>query len=149
MTTITAARSGPIRWKSRQDGQLGVEKENHARFIDSAARAVESSGQVIKEEEYARIFEDRFLGPLYRWCSQFSHRVRNCYVTFQGDHIQVFVVTNRKQYDFDLSKEIAALELNLVGGGWEISVTQLPDSDDASLHTYFHPELSLEVYANG
>jgi hypothetical protein len=98
--------------------------------------------------QYARLsFEDDFLIPLQDWCILHLDRVSACYIPMPGGHIQVFIVTNSRQFDLDLGVEMAELELNLARRGWRVGVSQLPDTEDESLATFFNADEALEVYA--
>lgn len=132
---------------SFEDGEIVVTPKDRDIFLISAEKATEACRNAIQLDQRIMRFESEFLFPLYQWCAERADRVCACYIPLPGSHIQVFVVTNSPQFDFDLAEEIAALERNLAQSGWRVGVSQLPNGDDRTLATFFNPEGALEVYA--
>lgn len=132
---------------SFEDGEVVVTPKDRDIFLISAEKATEACHEIVQREKRIELFESEFLIPLFQWCVERSERIRACYVPFPESHIQVFVVTDAPQFDFELAEEIAALERNLAQKGWRVGVYQLPNTDDETLATFCNPEGALQVYA--
>lgn len=144
--TKTLARNEPIRLSYR-DGQVMVTPEDQDIFFISAEKATDACRQAVKTEERIAAFKERFLLPLHDWCAKHADRVAACYLPRPAGHIQAFIVTTSRRFDFQLAEEMAALERDLAKAGWRVGVTQLPDAENRSLATFFTLEGALEVYA--
>jgi hypothetical protein len=140
------SRREPIHLSYR-DGQVTVTPEDQDIFFLSAEKATEACRQAVRAEERVANFKREFLVPLRDWCVAHADRVSACYLPQPAGHLQVFVVTNRPRFDFQLSEEMAALGLRLTKAGWRVGVWQLPSADKESLSAFFNPEGALEVYA--
>ena len=116
-------------------------------FFISARRAINASRDAVRTDESIKRFESEFLLPLHGWCEAHRDRVSACYLPLPTGSIRVFVLSNRGEYDFELGKAVAALELNLARAGWRVSISLIPSADDDTLGTFFTPENTLEVYA--
>jgi hypothetical protein len=132
---------------SFEDGEVVVTPKDRSVFLISAEKATEACRDALRREEGIERFESDFLIPLHDWCLAHADRVSACYIPLPGSHIQVFVVTNSRRFDLDLGVEMAELELNLARRGWRVGVSQLPETDDESLATFFNSDGALEVYA--
>lgn len=132
---------------SHADGNVIVEPEDEDRFVMTAQSAVKACPDSQRWEEAIRTFKREFLQPLIDWCARHGDRVQSCYIPVPVGHIQVFLVGTSPKYDFDLGRELAALELQLADRGWRVNVLQLPASAAEELQTYFNTEGAIEVYA--
>lgn len=130
-----------------EDGEVVVTPKDRDIFLISAERATEACRHAVLAAERIKRFESDFLVPLYEWCVAHQDKVRACFIPIPERNIQVFILTNLPQFDFDLAPEVAGLELTLARGGWRVGVTQLPDADEEALTTFVNPEGALEVYA--
>jgi hypothetical protein len=137
----------PFARLSFEDGEVVVTPKDRSIFLISAEKATEACRHAVELNERIEVFETGVLHPLHEWCLAHKNRVMACYIPVPGNHIQVFIVTNSPEFDFDLAGEVAALELKIAQSGWRIGVSQLPRVDDETLATFFRPEGALEVYA--
>lgn len=131
------------------DGEVVVSPRDRDIFLISAEKATEACRNAVQQDRRIKQFEAELLTPLHSWCVANADRVRACYIPIPGSHIQVFVVTNSRKFDFDFAEKVALLERKFAAGGWRIGISQLPDADDDSLATFFKPDGALEVYAEG
>jgi len=145
----TAAAHRKYARLSFTDGEVVVSPRDRDIFLISAEKATEACRDVVQLDRRLERFGSEFLTPLHEWCVANAGRVRACYIPVPDSHIQVFVVTNSRRFDFDFAEKVAALELRFAAAGWRIGVSQLPDADDGSLATFFNPDGALEVYADG
>jgi len=129
------------------DGEIVVTPKDWDVFLISAEKATDACRFVVQMDQRIKKFQSDFLIPLNEWCVTHHAKVRACYVPLPTNHLQVFVVTNSREFDLTLASEIARLELRLANGGWRVGVTQLPDAEEESLATFFSPEGALEIYA--
>lgn len=74
------------------------------------------------------------------------YAVNSCYIPVPVGHVQVFVVGASPKYDFDLGRELAALERQLAADEWRVNVLQLPASAAEDFQTFFNIDGALEVY---
>jgi hypothetical protein len=130
-----------------EDGEVVVTPKDRDIFLISAEKATEACRNAVHLDQRIKRFQSEILIPLNAWCQAHQDRVMTCYIPLPGDHLQVFILTNCTQFDFDLAAEMAALELKLARDGWRVGVSQLPKADDESLTTFFSPEGALQVYA--
>ena len=142
----TLARKEPVRLSYR-DGQVMVTPEDQDIFFISAEKAMDACREAVKTDERIAAFKARFLLPLHQWCDAHADRVAACYLPLPAGHLQVYIVTTWKRFDFGLAEEIAGLERDLAQAGWRVGVSQLPAAENRSLATFFNPEGALEVYA--
>lgn len=145
--TPTASRD--IARLSFTDGEVIVSPRDMDIFVMSAEKATEACRIFVKKGEQYERFSRDFLKPLHEWCLGNADRVQACYLAVPESHVQVFVVTNSRRFDFDFAEKVAGIELKFATAGWRISVSQLPDADEESLAAFFDPEKALQVYANG
>ncbi|MFI5382159.1 MAG: hypothetical protein ACHRHE_22920 [Tepidisphaerales bacterium] len=132
-----------------QDGEVVVTPKDRDIFLISAARATEACRDAVQLDKRIERFQSEILVPLHDWCLAHDDKVRACYIpTSPGRHLQVFVVTRLREFDFALAAEVAHFELKLAQSGWRVGVSQLPEADDESLATFFSPEGAFEVYAD-
>lgn len=132
---------------SFEDGEVVVTPRDRDIFLISAERATEACRAAIRNDERVQRFQAEFLVPLHDWSLGHADKVRACYLTVPGRQVQVFVVGESTQFDFDLAEDIARLEMSLARQGWQVGVSQLPKGDDEYLAGFFHLEKALEVYA--
>ena len=136
-----------LQWDS---GKVVVTPEDQDRFVMEAGRAIASCQGVMAFDRLWAQFKDDFLPRLHDWCNTHSQQVVACYVLFPvGPDIQVFLVGSSKQFDFALSDEIAALEMNLEASHWVTDIVQLPNGSPEMLGSFFNPAESLLVYGHG
>lgn len=129
------------------DGDVLVTSRDMDLFVISAERATEACREAARAGEQIERFQEKFLLPLHRWCAARADKIAGCYVPRPSGYIRVFVVTTSRRYDFELGKEVAALERELAGAGWRVGVMQLPATEDSPFAGFFDPEGALEVYA--
>jgi hypothetical protein len=133
---------------SHADGHVSVEPEDEDRFVITAQSAVKTCQASHPREEAIKTFKQEFVNPLFDWCKTHIGRIQACYIPVPGTQIQVFVVGISPKYDFDLGKELAALELQLFDAGWQtVSILQIPKSSVEELQTFFNTRGAIEVYA--
>lgn len=144
---ISNRAKGQIIRLGHADGHVIVEPADEDRFVLTAQSAVKACQDRQQHEEAIRVFKAEFLQPLIEWCVGHSDRVQGCYLPTPVGHIQVFMVGSSPAYDFDLGRELAALELQLADAGWHVNVLQLPAGAAEDIQTYFHTEGAIEVYA--
>ena len=140
------ARRSPARL-SFEDGEVVVTPKDYDVFLINAEKAAEACREAIRLDERISRFKSDLIVPLHEWCIARKDEVQACYIPIAGVHIQVFIVTKSKKFDFDLAEEMAALELGLARAGWRIGVLQLPDAGPESLATFFDSDGALQVYA--
>lgn len=145
--TTTHRKPNPVIRVTQSGGQVMVEPNDEDRFVMTAQSAVRACPDRQRQEESIRLFKQEFLTPLMEWCSNNASRVRACYIPVPRGHIQVFMLGTLPRYDFGLSKDLAALELQLADKGWNINILQLPAAEPEELQAFFNPEGALEVYA--
>ena len=131
------------------DGAVMVETRDEDRFVISARKAVEACLDLQRQDEVIRSFKEQFIRPLHDWCEKHAGRLSACYTVPADKHIEVFVVGATDRYDFDLGREIAALEATLFDSGWRVTATQLPSSDLSEQEIHFTLGEAIEVYALG
>jgi hypothetical protein len=124
-----------------------VTPEDQDIFFISAEKATEACRDAVRADERVARFKREFLVPVHKWCVDHAELVSACYIPLPAGHLQVFVVTSSRRFDFDLAEQVAALELELARSGWRVGVSQLPAAEEMSLATFFNPEGALEVYA--
>jgi len=129
------------------DGEIVVSPRDRDIFLINAEKATEACQNAGQMDRRIERFETELLTPLHKWCRANATLVKARYIPVPRSHIQVFVVTNSRRFDFDFAEKVAALELQFASTGWRIGVSQLPDADEGSLATFFNPEGALEVYA--
>jgi hypothetical protein len=132
---------------SFSDGEVVVHPRDQDIFLISAEKATEACRNAVQQDQRVKRFVEELLTPLHEWCVANAERVKACYLPTPTHHIQVFVVTNSRRFDFEFAEKVALLEREFAKKGWRIGVSQLPDADDDSLATFFNPEGALEVYA--
>jgi hypothetical protein len=132
---------------SFSDGEVVVSPRDRDIFLISAEKATEACRNAIQLDNRIKRFEAELLTPLNAWCVENAYKVKACYLPVPRQHIQVFVVTNSRKFDFEFAEKVAALELQFATLGWRIGITQLPEAGDNSLATFFDPDGALEVYA--
>jgi hypothetical protein len=129
------------------DGDVLVTSRDMDLFVISAERATAACREAARAGEQIERFQEKFLLPLHRWYAARADKVAGCYVPRPSGFIRVFIVTNSRRYDFELGKEVAALERELFHAGWRVGVMQLPATEDSPFGGFFDPEGALEVYA--
>ena len=128
-------------------GEVVVMPKDYDLFFICAEKATESYRKAIKRDERISRFESDLIVPLHEWCVARKDEIKSCHLPIPGIHIQVFIVTKSRKFDFDLAEEMAALELGLARSGWRIGVMQLPDAPPESLAAFFDADGALQVYA--
>jgi hypothetical protein len=128
-------------------GEVVVIPKDYDLFFLCAEKATELYRKAIKRDERISRFESDLLVPLHEWCVARKDEIKSCHLPIPGIHIQVFIVTKSRKFDFDLAEETAALELGLARAGWRIGVMQLPDTEPESLAAFFDANGALQVYA--
>ena len=80
----------------------------------------------------------------HEWCLANAHRVETCFF-LKGEPIpKAFLISTSEKYSFDLGREIAALESQLVLKGIRVSIMQIPRG--AGLSAIFEVERAEVVY---
>ena len=139
-------RHAPARL-SFASGELVVMPKDYDLFLICAEKATELHRKLIERDERIRRFMSDLLVPLHEWCVARKGEIKSCHLPIPGIHIQVFIVTKSRKFDFDLAEETAALELGLARSGWRIGVMQLPDTEPESQSPFFDANEALQVYA--
>jgi hypothetical protein len=140
-------KGGVIRLDCSAAGTVLVTTDDEDRFFLTAQHAVKACQDYHRRTEASKNFKAFFIVPLYEWCNAHARQVSACYIPFPETHIQVFVIGTSKEYDFELGKEVSALELRLAKEGWRINILQLPLSGQEDLQAYFDIDGALQVYA--
>src|SRR5687768_13788799 len=86
---------------SFEDGEIVIRPKDRENFLMCAEKATEACRNAVRHDERIERFESGFLVPLHRWRVAHADKVRACYITLPGSHIQVFVVTASPRFDFD------------------------------------------------
>lgn len=118
------------------------------RFVNEARLALGGDQNDLGTDSFWKRFEDDFLATVRQWCEQHGERVAACYVPFPRGHLRVFVVSRSATYDFSLSDEITALEMDLFQKHWASDVNQVPLTSAADLEALFSPTASIQVYGH-
>jgi len=139
-------RHSPARL-SFEGGEVVVMPKDYDLFLICAEKATELYRKAIKRDERVSRFTSDLLVPLREWCVARKDLIESCHLPIPGIHVQVFIVTKSRKFDFDLADEMAALELGLARAGWRIGVMQLPDAPPESLAAFFDANGALQVYA--
>lgn len=122
-----------------------VAKKDQERFTNEALQAMRACPNGLEAKNFWQRFQDQFLATVHQWCRQHSDRVTACYVPFPRDHLQVFVVSSAGKYDFSLSDDLAALEMDLFEKNWPSDINQVPFGSQL---TFFNPTASIQVYGD-
>lgn len=122
-----------------------VAKKDQERFTIEALRAVPACQNGLTAEGFWRKFQDEFLATIHHWCRQHADRIAACYVPIPRDHLQVFVISRAGKYDFSLSDDLAALEMDLFEKNWPSDINQVPLGSQS---TFFDPTASIQVYGD-
>lgn len=125
--------------------QVVVAREDQERFTKKALWVIAACQDGLEAEDFWQQFQNHFLATLYHWCRQHADRVAACYVPFPRDHLQVFVVSLAGKYDFSLSDDLAALEMDLYEKNWPSDINQVPIGSQS---TFFDPAASIQVYGD-
>jgi hypothetical protein len=146
MARKTVAK-GPVHLRF-DDNEVLVTPKDHDRFMLAAQKAVDALRRMTETEEWLERFSEEYLPLLHSWCKEHADRVGACYLGFPSRNgaLPVFVIGSSSDYDFDLGREVSALELRLEDHGWSSDVLQIPLGDENDLSTFFDPTESLQVY---
>lgn len=139
-------RHAPARLSFDGD-EVVVMPKDYDLFFLCAEKATELYRKPIGRDERISRFASDLLVPLREWCLVRKDLIESCHLPIPGIHIQVFIVTKSRKFDFDLADEMAALELGLARAGWRIGVMQLPAAPPESLAAFFDADGALQVYA--
>jgi hypothetical protein len=139
-------RHSPARL-SFDGGKVVVMPKDYDLFFLCAEKATELHRKPIERDKRISRFMSDLIVPLHEWCVARKDLIESCNLPIPGIHIQVFIVTKSKKFDFDLADEMAALELGLARAGWRIGVMQLPDAPPESQAPFFDATEALQVYA--
>jgi hypothetical protein len=147
MPVPTLASTSPINLEFSA-GQVHVAREDHDRFAAIVQGALALSDVGESNGQGAKLFADKFLGPLRAWCELLAGHVQQCYVPLVpvGRVMKVYVVRRSPKFDFALSDAIAELESQLMSAGWTCDVLQTGPASPKELQQYFDSENSLRVY---
>ena len=94
-------------------GEVVIPPKHYDLLLMCAEKATEMYRNAIKRDERVSRFQTDLLVPLHGWCVARKEKILACYLPIPGVHVQVFIVTKSKKFDFDLAVEMAALELGL------------------------------------
>lgn len=125
-----------------------VTPPDRARFVKEARWAMNGDQGDVEADSFWKRFEDDFLATVRQWCEEHGDRVAACYVPVPRGHLRVFVVSRSKSYDFSLSDDLTALEMDLFQKNWPSDVNQVPLSSAADLEALFSPTASIQVYGH-
>ena len=104
--------TGPIRLSFESKQHVVVIPENEDRFLMTSQAAAHACQQAEKKHEWDAQFKE-FLGFINGWCGVRNEKVRACFVTI-GDHsLNVLVLLQSNDYDFDFDDDLAELDLAL------------------------------------
>ena len=132
---------------SFEGGEFVVAPKDYDLFLLCAEKAAELHKQAVQRDQRVRRFTSDLLVPLREWCVARNDKIASCHLPIPGIHIQVFIITKSRKFDFDLADQMAALELGLARAGWRIGVMQLPDAPPESQAPFFDAAEALQVYA--
>lgn len=89
------------------------------------------------------------LPRIRQWCEAHADRVHAAWLpTPPVEHLQAFIVTRSWRYDFELSSDVADLEMDLFQADWPCEVLQVPNAPNATLRSFFDPQQSILIYGN-
>lgn len=124
---------------------MAVTREDQDRFTKQVLPAVTARHNGVAPERFWQHFQGEFLATIHQWCRQHRDRVAACYVPFPRDHLQVFFVSSASKYDFSLSDDLSALEMDLYEKNWPSDINQIPLGSQS---TFFDPTASIQVYGD-
>lgn len=122
--------------------------EDVDRFVRNSPWVTSTYSNVLELGNFIQRFQAEFLVALRQWCAQYQQRVRAGFVPFPSQHLQAFVVSRSKTYDFELSDPIADLEMALFEKGWNAEILQIPLSSPESRRHFFDESESIQFYGD-
>jgi hypothetical protein len=130
-----------------KDGQVIVCPEDQDVFLISASKAIEACQQAVRQDEILHHFKTTLLKPLSDWAESKAEQLQALYLArTNSTHIYAYAVTKSERYDFELTKELADLDLSFGDQGWSISIHQIPKTDEENLTNFFDPARALQIY---
>ena len=147
MATGRTSEQRPIHLHFESTKKVFVEAEDEDRFLMTARDAARACKQFEDEKGWEDQF-NRFLVRLREWCEEHADRVETACVAIGDGGLNIFIITNSPDYDFDFDDIVTELDLALAKEftWYAAEIMQLP-------RTAKEGELSLQkvlvVYGDG
>lgn len=137
----------PIRLHFSDETRVVVTPEDEDRFVTTATEAARACQQAQNAVAWQREF-DRFLTHVFEWCSARRETIAKSYLAFSPEGLELFLLTRGSDYRFDVDDIISELDIELAQKfpRCPTEITQLPEAPIESLHAFFDPGKSLEIY---
>ncbi len=129
--------------KKEADRTIVLTPEDEDRFVKSCEWVVEASKLVISRDLFLRELHI-VLSYVREWMSQRSS-VKACYAAYRDDQVAIYVIPSIGRYDFELSKQLTELDIELAQKHQVVpcDVMQAPDLE---LEDLSDPRLIYLVY---
>jgi hypothetical protein len=113
--SISGAANGHTRSRRRRDG----------------TRALERLMQIIQ--------------AVKAWAVTVEDRLLKAYLVAEEGGFRLYAVARSKEYDFELTKSLTNLSIELSDAGLDLGVSQVPDGTPEELQAFFDPAAALAL----